>query len=447
MHFALLGDHPDGLDFACAVARSGRHALAVYSGPSPGAEALRRWGVEFRRVGDLEEVLADPAITAVIVAGRPGDRAAQLRRALQSERHVVCVHPADQTPDAAYEAAMIQSDTKQVLLPLLPERLHPALPRLAEVAWGTEREAWSVEREAVTPDASRLTPHASRPTPHAPRPTLIEMERWSTEAVVLDAETPGQKPSLPGWDVLRALAGEIVEVTGFAAAEDIDPAEPVLLAGRFEEGVLFRVALLPNRPEPRWRIAVLTRYEQAELIFPQGWPGPARLTWRDARGTPQEESWETWNPWPALVEAFEQAVQMRPGGRVAVASRELAAVASEQITASPLPRPLPALRPRVPLTWQDAIRSLELDDAARRSVARRRASTLEYQEATEEAGFKGTMTLVGCSLLWGSLVLLILSRWQPWLGWIIAPLFGLFLLLQVLRWAVPNKQNKANSPP
>ena len=56
------------------------------------------------------------------------------------------------------------------------------------------------------------------------------------------------------------------------------------------------------------------------------------------------------------------------------------------------------------------MRCLELDDAARRSVARRRASALEYQEATEEAGFKGTMTLLGCGLLWVSLLLLIVLR-------------------------------------
>ena len=64
---------------------------------------------------------------------------------------------------------------------------------------------------------------------------------------------------------------------------------------------------------------------------------------------------------------------------------------------------------------------------------------LEYQEASEEVGFKGTMTLVGCGLLWGSLLLLILSRWVPWLGWAILPVFALFLALQLLRWAVPPK--------
>src|SRR5206468_6293975 len=94
-------------------------------------ETLQRWNLHPDRLGDIEEVLADPRIDAVIVAGSPADRPAQLRRALQSERHVLCVHPADQSPDTAYEAAMIQADTAQVLFPLLPETLHPGLCRLA----------------------------------------------------------------------------------------------------------------------------------------------------------------------------------------------------------------------------------------------------------------------------------------------------------------------------
>ena len=39
--------------------------------------------------------------TESIVAGQADNRAVQLRRSLQSERHVFCVHPPDQTPDVA----------------------------------------------------------------------------------------------------------------------------------------------------------------------------------------------------------------------------------------------------------------------------------------------------------------------------------------------------------
>src|SRR5262249_36259648 len=121
MRFALLGDDPDGLAAARALAASGRHGLVVYSGLVAGLEILARDGLKPRRVGDMEEALADPAIEAVIVAGAPSNRAAQLRRALQSERHVLCVHPVDPSPDIGYEAAQLQSDVRRVLLPLLSE--------------------------------------------------------------------------------------------------------------------------------------------------------------------------------------------------------------------------------------------------------------------------------------------------------------------------------------
>src|SRR5436309_4616651 len=102
MRFALLGDHPDGLEMARALAGSGRHEVVCYTGPVAGLELLRRWQPAARAVGDVEEVLADPAVEAVVVAAPAGQRGAQLRRALQSERHVLCVHPADQTPDTGY---------------------------------------------------------------------------------------------------------------------------------------------------------------------------------------------------------------------------------------------------------------------------------------------------------------------------------------------------------
>src|SRR5437868_14564450 len=101
MRFALLGDHPDGLEMARALVTPARHALAGCHGPPVGAEVLRRWGLSFKTVADLEEVLADPEIEAGIVAGSIAERPAQLRRALQSERHVLCVHPPDNTREIA----------------------------------------------------------------------------------------------------------------------------------------------------------------------------------------------------------------------------------------------------------------------------------------------------------------------------------------------------------
>src|SRR5579875_7687 len=387
MRFALLGDHPDGVDMACALAESGRHRLVVYTAPLS-TEVLQRLGSEVHRVSDVEEVLADPTVEAVIVAGPASGRAAQLRRALQSERHVLCVHPPDQTPEIAYEAAMIQNDTGCVLLPLLPESTHPAIRRLTEFV--------------CRKDGNNSPIGTFR---------LLTMER-SVEGELLDGVwIAGHKPSFPGWDILRTIGGEIQEVSAFAEAEELRAGEPVLIAGRFEQGGLFHVQLLPHERRPSWRLTAIGSGGRAELLLPLGWNGPAILDWRDANGESHEEYWPHWDPWPALVAAFEQALLRSP-------------------QAQPCPN------------WQDALRALELDAAARRSVEKRRASVLEYQEATEEVGFKSTMTLVGCSLLWSVLLLLILSVWWPKLGFLIVPLIVVFLGSQLLRYLVPKQRAK-----
>jgi predicted dehydrogenase len=404
MRFALLGNDPDGLEMASALVESGRHELAAYTAPV-GEDYLRRWNPGARRVADGEEVLADPAVDVVLVAGGHGVRAAQLRRALKSERHVLCVHPADQSPEAAYEAAMLQKDAGCVLMPLLPNALHPAVRRLASFV---HRE----KKEADSPIGAFV---------------LLEME-VAGQGEVLGGLEAGRKPSFPGWDLLRALGGEVQEVTAFAEGEELLPGMPVLLAGRFERGGLFRAALLPRRPDDRLRLAVLGSRNSVELLLPQGWDGPAFLNWRDAAGELHEEYWERWDPWTALVEAFEAAVAPQP---------PVPAELHEAIRKGPSPVPPPAVGP----TWQDAVRCQELDDAARRSVARRRASALEYPEATEEAGFKGTMTLVGCAMVWAILLLLILSAWVPAAGWLIVPLLVVFLALQLLRYLIPGSSS------
>jgi predicted dehydrogenase len=389
MRFALLGEHPDGLDMVGALVDSGRHSLSACTAALSEAD-LRRLG-EPRIIPDVEEILADPAIEAVIVAGSPTVRPAQLRRALQSERHVLCVHPADEKPDGAYEAAMLQRDTGYVLFPLLPEGRHPAIARLAEFIETTGED--SAKRQ------SKMGPVGTF--------RLLQFERATTGQILENVHSAGLEPSLPAWDVLRRLGGELAEVSSFADGEELAAGLPVLLAGRFERGGLFQVTLLPGQPSVWWRLIVTGTSGQAELAFPQGWNGPAILQWRDETGT-HEQYWERWDAWPALVEAFEAALRKEPSG--------------------------PA--------WQDEVRALELDDAARRSVERRRVNLMDYQQASEEVGFKGTMTLVGCATLWIVLLLLIVSRWAPWVGWLILPLLVVFIGMQVLRWVIPPGDDK-----
>jgi predicted dehydrogenase len=422
MRFALLGNHPDGLAITAALLDTKRHHLAAYTG-TIAADLLHNWSVDVPKVNDLEEVLADPQIEMVIVAGVEANRPAQLRRALQAERDVLCVHPAARTPEIAYEAGMIQKDTGHVLLPLLPEPLHPAIARLKTLLQPSEKEESGL-------GALRL----------------LEMQRASE---IADGDGGALlAPSFAGWDVLRALGGEVAEVSAFAAGDAVRAGETVLVSGRFERGGLFQLTLLPNQEGAACRFAILGTRGRAELFFPQDWIGPAFLTYRDETGELQEEAWNSWDPWSAMVLQVEAAVAQR---------------GERQRAEGEVPPPSVPLA----ISWEDAIRCLELDDAARRSIERRRSSTLEYQEASEEVGFKGTMTLLGCALLWGLLVLLIglavlsqvlnasktaLSRFLPEgveAATCVGVLFGVplavFLLLQLFRLVARRKTD--DGPP
>src|SRR5262249_27299314 len=180
-----------------------------------------------RQVHDLEEILADPEVELVVVASSPAHRAAHLRRAVQSERHVVCVHPSSDTPDAAYEAGMIQQDTRLALVPLLPAASHPAIRRLTEFlrrSGGEAMRRWGDEemkRKKAPPGFS--PPPLISSSPHLLTGLgeflLLELEFGSVGVVLLEAGGAGWRPCLPGWDVLRALGGEVAEVSVLAPGE------------------------------------------------------------------------------------------------------------------------------------------------------------------------------------------------------------------------------------
>ncbi len=357
MRFALLGEHPDGLAVAQALVDSGRHQIVAVSS-SLDADRLRTLG-EPRYQPDVEEILADPSIEAIVMAGSSVTREQQLCRALQSERDVLCVHLQGEKPDLAYEAAMIQADVQRRLTPILPDALHPAIARLAEF----------VDRENSQNPIGLFR--------------LLSIEIHATDEVAVP------------WDVLRRLGGEVLEIAAFSDREWLESGQVLLLAGRFVTGGLFHATLVPRHAASLCRLRVFGGTGAVTLTFPQGWHGPAFL---DVHG--QEEAWPTWDRWAAFVEAWEADC----------------------------------------LSWQDEVRFLELNEAVRLGVEKRRSQSLDYQDVSEEVGFKGTMTLTGCALLWGVLLMLIVSVWVPWVGWLILPLLVVFIALQFLRYLISPKQ-------
>jgi hypothetical protein len=301
---------------------------------------------------------------------------------------------------------MIRADTGCVLFPILPDALDPALQRLAEFARNPDSSFGELK--------------------------MLQVEHAATSEFLLEPGEIYVKWALPGWDRLRAIGGEIAVVSALAPQEDLEPGQTLVVSGVFANGGVFEVTFLADAPQECWRANLVGTKGRVELHFPQGWQGPSFLTWRDENGERREEHFPPWDPWPALVLVFEELVRGKrvsapPDDRITPSPAILSAQYSIRST------PTQSDKATGP-SWQDVIRAQELDTAARRSVAKRRADALEYPDATEESGFKSTMTLVGCGLIWIILLLLVLSAWKPWLGWFILPVLFIFILLQGLRW-------------
>ena len=126
MRFALLGSHPDGrtapppssspadTPSPPAPGRS-RPSRAIASGPTSAASPIskRFWPTEPLRRS------SSPA---------PPPTALPLRRACSRSGTSSASTPG-QSPDAAYEAALVRGDTGMILLPLLPDVIHPGIDR------------------------------------------------------------------------------------------------------------------------------------------------------------------------------------------------------------------------------------------------------------------------------------------------------------------------------
>jgi myo-inositol 2-dehydrogenase/D-chiro-inositol 1-dehydrogenase len=388
MRFALIGDHPDGLALALALEATGRHELARYAGPPLGADWLAQRGVVLRLTSDLEELFADPDLELLLVADDLEHRAEVLRRAVRTERHVLCVHPADTLPDITYEAAMVQQETHKVLLPILTARLSPGLGKLREL-WqsGVLGPVTTIEGEFCLP-----APVADMPPPAAAK---SKKRRSPKPAGNWDVS-----PLVTLWDALRFLAGEVKEVSALGIDGDtLNPSDPLTLTGRFESGVIFQVLL---RQAGANKLTLRGADGEATLMLAH----PAELHWRIGEQHHQL-SWDG-QPWPDFIREFENAVDGKP----------------------------------TKLAWLDGTRCLELFEAVRQSVKRRRVIPMQYEEFSEGANFKTVMTTLGCLTLILVLVLFVIllavgAPLAPWSLYLLLPLLLLFIVLQALGWLVP----------
>ena len=388
MNIGLLGFDPSTASVAAAAHRAGvRIAVAsetpagpLHRGPAPvlpGDPPRRvRW-----------EDLLDPATCDAILVAASGwndDRAEAVRKLVQAGRTLVVSQPLGLSMLYAYELDMIRQDSGAVLIPILPDRLHPFVPRLRD---------WI---ELRLPSAGVET---------------ISFEHRLVERTKEDVLGAFCRDA----DLIRVLVGAPTRLSTLGAAEG-DVAWATLAVGLTS----------PARPPVRWQVV---RSDTPGLT----------ITVVATDGTIRVEGpAETADPAGAWRWTGPEGTETAPfdGGAAILAVIETR-LAGRSDAGDP-----PAA------TWDDAARGVELAETVPRSVAKGRGIDLHQEEFSEIGTFKGTMASLGCGIVLLALAVIVgatlLGGIAKQIGWefgerlaglwpvIVLMTMGLFLLLQLL---------------
>lgn len=326
---------------------------------------------------DLDDALATAGVEAVIAGGGPDLRAEGIRRAAAAGLPVLCLHPPGPNADPYYQVALSRQETGAVVMPDLPLRLHPAIDAL---------------REALM------------------HQTLGGFRGLRYEASVDRAEGDLTQEVFPRVvDVVRALLDEIEAVTATGDPPGEGPLHSLLVVARGPEARCAEVRLWAGPPEPA-RLTLAGERGSLTFEFDPAFAGPSYLVRRCPPEPEARTELDPWDPKSAMLEAFTDAA----GGA------------------------------EVHPNLLDGTRSLELAEAVARSLRRGRTIDLHYEEISETNNFKTVMTSTGCVLLFSILIVLPTALigpifgfiWTIYLAYAIPPILVLFILLQVLRFAL-----------
>jgi predicted dehydrogenase len=386
MHIGLLGSDARMAEIVAAAIRRQDRVVAT-------------WGIDdthLPRVASWESLL-DPATCDVVLVGSDGwdpSRADAVRALVQAGRPLVLAQPLELSMLWAYELDMIRRDTGSLLIPCLPERLHPFVGRLRETITaalagvGDQGPAESLLLERRMPERTRDA-------------VLSQLSR--------DA------------DLIRAIVGDPTRLSTLGSASP-DSAWNTLAVGFTS----------PTQLPVRWQVAPGTesgltlRLQAARSAVVVDAPDDSARPW-------------TWSGTAVDVASFDRGATM-----LAVIDRTLAgkaAVADDGEAA----------------TWADAARAIELAETVPRSLARGRAIDLHREEFSEMGTFRGTMASLGCGLIMAALMVIVVATLLAGIaqefGWkivgtvadswpmIVLVVLGIFLTLQLLPLLVGADRN------
>lgn len=390
LKLALLGADLPSLALARAVIDGNGHQI-LWAGELGSAGPLfRGLAPTARQSDDWESLLAAPDIDAVLVARAENDdvRADQLRKLVQEGVPLLVSHPVHSSMLIYYELDMIRREVGGVLLPNLSARWHPAVGRVRELLADNGPDGLGRLEQIVV------------------ERTLAERTRQYVAAqFAVDM------------DLVRSLCGDLNKIGAMAsgAGDERYANLGVQLSG--PANVLVRWSVGPVEQAAGARMTLVTAGGKATLTMPQD-DGSWKLT--VARGQ-QQPRVEDFPPWDAAGHTLSQLEQ---------------AIAGDDV------------RPN----WIDASRSVELADTIERCLNKGRTVELYFEDYTEHATFKGTMTSLGCGLIVASMFVLVVAAFTAKLGlpigrywaWFLLAVMCLFLLLQSLKLVFPANESKSD---
>jgi myo-inositol 2-dehydrogenase/D-chiro-inositol 1-dehydrogenase len=238
----------------------------------------------------------------------------------------------------------------------------------------------------------------------------VIMDRWLANRSATNVREAFARDA----DVARFLAGDLTRLAAMAPSSEPSGYANLGIQLSGPSGALVRWSVGPGEHAPGGRMTLIGSLGRAVLQMPDESP-----------------SWRLELIWPDRSTVDE------------VAAADCAARAADAFER------LIAGEPAVP-SWSDACRAVELADSIQRSLEKGRTVELHQEDYTEESTFKGTMTSLGCGLLWISFLVLVggviaagfrapLSDYWP--AALLAALV-LFLILQLLRFAFPPRPKK-----
>ena len=344
MRLGLLGSDARIAEVAAAAVRRGDRLVAGFDVPEGSLG-----GLQVPPLGSWDRLL-DAAVCDAVLVGADGwddSRAQAVRTLVQAGRPLVLAQPLELSMLWAYELDMIRRDTGSLLVPCLPDRLHPFIMRLQEVIAATLAgvgdlgtvESLHFERRLI--DRSRTT-------------VLAQLSR--------DA------------DLVRALAGDPARLSTLGGP-DPDSAWSTLAVGLTG----------PTQLPVRWQVA------------PAGDPGLTIRLQATQGSIVIEAPDDASRPWTWAGVGADRANFDR-GATV------LGMLDAARGNATEPPAALPAA------TWADAARAIELAETVPRSLARGRSIDLHREEFTEMGTFRGTMASLGCGLIMLALMVIIFAN-------------------------------------